>query len=336
MHRISKRNYITMFKQPHFWKNINIISILLYPLSVLYLWISKIRYALQTTSQVNSQIICIGNATIGGSGKTPLAIAIGKLLLKHRGKISYVCKNYGANIQEATEVNKMHNSNQVIDEALLLSDVAPTFIAKKRIAAIKLANKKYQTIIVDDGLQNNSFHKNLSILAIANDKTFGNNFIFPAGPLRENLKDALKKTDLVVMIDEKNNSHAKNRSIIEGNFDKNKIFNAIAKYKFSGDFRKKYIAFAGIAHPENFFKSLEELNIKIIEKLNYPDHYHYSEQELISLENKAKKANAHLITTEKDFIRLRNKHKKKISYLKYELEILNSEKFLNHIELSFS
>ena len=324
-----------MFKAPSFWKTVNLISLILYPFSILYSCISKCKYSTQTPTRLDCKVICIGNVTLGGSGKTPLAIAIGKLLLSNKNKIAYACKNYRSSIKTPTCITSSHNITQVLDEAFLLNKIAPTFIAKERKEAIKIASEKAKIVISDDGLQNNSFYKNLSILAVPKDKAFGNNFIFPAGPLREYLEDALTKTDLVIMIDEKNNSHQKSRLILEKHFPKTKIFKTTAQYKFSGSYKKKYIAFCGIAYPENFFITLTRLGIKIIDRLSFPDHHKYSKKDLQKLFDQAKKLNVDLITTEKDFMRLDENHKKKISYLQYDLEILDKKIFKSAFSSTF-
>jgi len=320
-----------MFNAPSFWKTKNIISLLLYPFSILYLWISKIKYLMQTPNHFGERVICIGNVTVGGSGKTPLAIAVGRMLLRKKNKIAYACKNYGASIKKPTQVTVNHNADQIIDEAFLLFDIAPTFVAKERREAVRMAGDAAKIIISDDGLQNNSFHKDLSILAVPKDIMFGNNFIFPAGPLRESLRAALKRTDLAVMIDEDGDSHLQSRRVIKKYFDQEKIFNVKVKYKLIGSNKKKYIAFCGIAHPDNFFTTLAKQNIKLIDKINYPDHYNYTEKDLQKLFSQAKESKVGLITTEKDFVRLSEEHRKKISYLKMEFEILNEKRFAAQI-----
>jgi tetraacyldisaccharide-1-P 4'-kinase len=381
-----------MFRQPNFWKTINILSISLYPISILYSWISKARYLLQKPYHCKSKVICIGNVTIGGSGKTPLAIAIGKLLIAKKYKIAYACKNYGGSIKSATQVVPSHNPTQVIDEAMLLSKIAPTFIASTRLAAIKAASRIANIVIADDGLQNNSFHKDLSILAISEDKNFGNNLIFPAGPLRQSLVAGIKKSDLIFMMDETKKSHIKTQVIIEnylarhtlpspsflpssrrrpgprttktpsqlqlgssakrkklssfgeslvglgpglrrddGSVRDENIFGTEYKYKLYGAKRKLYIAFCGIANPASFFNALEDLKIKLTDKITYPDHYVYSESDISALFERAKKLNVGLITTEKDLVKLDKTNIKTVSYLKLTTRILNKKNLFDSI-----
>jgi tetraacyldisaccharide 4'-kinase len=319
-----------MVKPPSFWKNINIISIFLYPLSILYTIISKLRYILQKPEHHKSKVICIGNVAIGGSGKTPLAIALGKLLISQKYKIAYACKNYGGSIKHPTQITQYHTIGQVIDEALLLSKIAPTFIAANRNEAIREASELADIVISDDGLQNNSFHKDLSILALPRDKNFGNNLIFPAGPLRESLKDGLKKSGLVFIMNETKTSHKLNRIVAEKHINKKQIFQTSVIYKLCGPKRKKYIAFCGIANPSNFFESLEIQGIQPLKEITYPDHYQYTKKDLSKLLAKAQKSNAGLITTEKDLVKFNKQQLKKISYLKQTIEIKDKNLFINY------
>jgi tetraacyldisaccharide 4'-kinase len=316
-----------MFKPPRFWKSINSLSIVLYSLSILYSWISKARYSLQRPYRGKSKVICIGNVTLGGSGKTPLAIAIGKLLIARKYKVAYACKNYGGSITAPTRVASNHNATQVIDEAILLSKMAPTFVAAKRVEAIKAASKVADIVISDDGFQNNSFHKDLSILAVSEDKNFGNRLIFPAGPLREPLEAGLKKADLAFLMNETRASHTMSRAAI-AKYYKGKVFKAIPRYKLCGPRRKQYVAFCGIANPDGFFKSLEKLRIKLVVKHDYPDHHIYSDKDLSRLFKQAKTLKAGLITTEKDLVKLKIKQQKQIACLKMIVTLPNTIRLL--------
>lgn len=303
-------------KTPKFWNDINILSILLYPMSLLYLLASKLKFKLQTPVKFNKKIICIGNVTVGGAGKTPVAVALGKLLIEHGYKIAYVCKNYSGSLKGSIEVTKNHNSEEVIDEALLLAKIAKTFVAKDRSAAIASAcNEDVDIIICDDGLQNNCFHKDLSILVVDGKTGFGNNLIFPAGPLREHIASALKRVNVIFVI-------GKVDSSIQEQLKAKKIFYLTPKFHFvQKNPEEKYIAFAGIAYPEKFFSALESMGVMLVEAISYGDHYQYSEQEIIDLIKKANQANARLITTEKDYARIARKFHQDIDMLKMEIEL---------------
>jgi tetraacyldisaccharide 4'-kinase len=313
-------------RTPNFWRSINLLSLLLFPVSLVYLLVSKLRFAIQSPVKFNKKVICIGNITAGGSGKTPIAIALGKLLIKKGNKIAYVCKNFAGTLRQPVEVNKQHTIKEVLDEALLLSKIAPTFAAKTRSEAIAQASKAdFDFIIADDGLQNNSFFKDLSILVIDTQIGFGNNCILPAGPLRETLNSGLKKADLVFIV-----GHISQN--IKKHLKDKKVFTLKAEFKLPNKKAKRYIAFAGLAYPEKFFVALNKIGANIIEKIDYADHHKYTKKELLYLLKKADNLNAQLITTEKDLVRIPNNYRKNIDCLKMTMRFQDESQITKIIE----
>ena len=312
------------FKTPKFWlKQHSVISLLLWPISIIYYIIASLRYHIQKTHKFKAKIICIGNATIGGSGKTPLAISIGKMLLQSNYKVVFVCKNYNSNITCPTKVLEKHSPANILDEAKLLAKIAPTYVSQNRLEAINMAEKsKPDFIIVDDGLQNNSFFKNISILVIDKSLELKNKFLFPAGPFRETLSTSIKKSDIIIYI---------SKLSIDNN---KKSFTATPKFILPKKTYKRYFAFTGIAFPDKFFKSLQELEFNIIKKECFPDHYCYKDNDLEKLLQQAKQNNLRLITTEKDIIKIPIKYQKNIDILQLSLEIKNQKKLLNTIKLT--
>lgn len=313
-------------KTPKFWSNLNPISIGLYPVSLLYGIVSRIRFYLQTPYKFKTKIICVGNVNVGGSGKTPSAIAIGKLLQKNGYKIAYACKNYLGSISAPTMVSGKFTSTEVLDEALLLSKIAPTFVAKDRRKSIEMAAKsRADFVIVDDGLQNNTFHKDISILVINEAIGVGNGFLLPAGPLREPLKRGVRRADVIFNITDSS-------MVIPKNIESPITF-SIKQLSLSKQPKNvNYIAFSGIAYPVKFFDTLLKNGFSLIDKLEYPDHHNYSQKEIEHLISKAWKIGARLITTEKDLVRIDTKYHKHIDCFKIKLEIKNKERLLKIIE----
>jgi tetraacyldisaccharide 4'-kinase len=267
----------------------------------------------------------VGNAIAGGAGKTPSALMLGKILLKNNYKIAYACKNYLSIIESPTKVKPHHSPPQVIEEAILLSKVADTFVAKNIIDAIAMANKySYDYIITDDGLQNNKFLKNLSILVMDGKIGVGNNMMLPAGPMREPLKKALSKSNIIFMIGE--DKHSLSKQLADKKVIKISPKFKLLKAKKTG---KHYLAFTGIAYPQKFFNSLEASNIEIKNKIEFPDHHLYSEKDIAVLLEKEKSTNSRLITTEKDLVKIPKKYHKDISYLEIELIPDNKSLLLN-------
>jgi len=304
------------FFKPKFWdKNkISFFSILLFPVSLLIKVLSLFKRFLIKTNQSSIPIICVGNIYLGGTGKTPLCIEIFSIL-----------KNLNMN---PIFVRKKYDSFQ--DEVDLQRQVGPVYQNKKRIEAVKEAiQNKANVAILDDGFQDFSINKNLSIICFNEKQWVGNGLTIPSGPLRESLS-ALKRANCVVINGEKN------RDIENKIFNKNKeikIFYTKYRAKNINEFKNnKVIAFAGIGNPENFFDLLKDNKIDIGEEIKFPDHHEYSEETLENLINKAKENNNILLTTEKDYFRIGKNYKQNISFLKIEVEIENRNQFIDQIK----
>ena len=304
------------FFKPKFWdKNkVSFFSVLLFPVSLLIKILNFIKRYLTTTNQSSIPIICVGNIYLGGTGKTPLCIEIFSIL-----------KNLSMN---PAFIRKKYDSFQ--DEADLQKQVGPIYQNKKRIAAVKEAiQNKVNIAILDDGFQDFSINKNLSIVCFNEKQWVGNGLIIPAGPLREDLS-SLKRANCVV-INGKKNTDIENKI-----FSKNKeikIFYTKYKPQNINEFKnKKIIAFAGIGNPENFFNLLKDNKIDVVEAIKFSDHHKYSNGELENLFNKTKENNAFLLTTEKDHFRINKNYKEKINFLKIETKIENRDQFIEELK----
>jgi len=304
------------FFKPKFWdKNkVSFFSVLLFPVSLLIKILNFIKRYLTTTNQSSIPIICVGNIYLGGTGKTPLCIEIFSIL-----------KNLNMN---PAFIRKKYDSFQ--DEADLQKQVGPIYQNKKRIAAVKEAiQNKVNIAILDDGFQDFSINKNLSIVCFNEKQWVGNGLIIPAGPLREDLS-SLKRANCVV-INGKKNTDIENKI-----FSKNKeikIFYTKYKPQNINEFKnKKIIAFAGIGNPENFFNLLKDNKIDVVEAIKFSDHHKYSDGELENLFNKTKENNAFLLTTEKDHFRINKNYKEKINFLKIETKIENRDQFIEELK----
>ena len=304
------------FFKPKFWdKNkISFFSVALFPISLLIKLLILFKRYLTKTNQSSIPIICVGNIYLGGTGKTPLCIEIFSIL-----------KNLNMN---PAFIRKKYDSFQ--DEVDLQKKVGPIYQNKRRIEAIKEAIlDKVNVAILDDGFQDFSIYKNLSIVCFNEKQWIGNGLVIPSGPLRENFS-ALKRANCVI-INGKKNTDIENKIL-----NKNKeikIFYMKYKAQNSDEFKnKKVIAFAGIGYPENFFNLLKDNKINVTEEIKFPDHHKYSEKELENLINKTKKNNDILITTEKDYFRIVKSHKKNINYLKIKTEIENRNQFIDEIK----
>ena len=305
--------------KPKFWTvtRFSLWPIVLYPISILFLFITYLRSAkarLKLSKKFSIPVICVGNIYLGGTGKTPLASEIFEII-KSFGKNPGFVKKYYTYLE---------------DEIEMLKKIGKTFISKNRSEAIKsLMENGNDVAILDDGFQDFSIKKDFSILCFNQKQWIGNGFVIPSGPLREGLS-ALKRADCVVIngpkdINIENEIYKKNKHI--------KLFYSIYKPLNIDEFKnKKIIAFSGIGNPSNFFHLLKENHISLLEEIVYPDHYNFSKVELDVLIKKANDNNATLLTTEKDYLRINSSFKKNIKYLIIKLEMENKNNFIEQIK----
>jgi len=304
------------FFKPKFWdKNqVSLFSILLFPITLIIKLLSFFKRSMTKTHQCSIPVICVGNIYLGGTGKTPLCIEIFSIL-----------KDLNMN---PVFIRKKYDSFQ--DEVDLQKQVGPIYQSRKRIEALKDAiQNKANVAILDDGFQDFSINKNLSIICFSEKQWIGNGLVIPSGPLREDLS-ALKRANCVIIngkknIDIENEIFSQNKKI--------KIFYTKYKPQNINEFKNnKVVAFAGIGNPENFFNLLRDNKIDLVEEIKFPDHHKYSENELENLFDKAKKHSAVLLTTEKDYFRISESYKQNIKCLKIEVEIENRNQFIEEIK----
>jgi tetraacyldisaccharide 4'-kinase len=279
-------------------------------------------YILQRPKKVNAKVVCIGNVNIGGGGKTPLCLALAELFAQYDKKIAFISRGYKGSLsswRRAIKVEpQLHNPEQVGDEPLLLAEYAPTYICKNRYFAAQLAVQEgAEVIIMDDGLQNNTLHKDISILVIDGGMaSLGNSRVIPAGKLREPLPLALCKVDYCFLLNNNGQDHNLNVKIIE----------AETKPIITKDlYEANYIGIAGIARPEKFWRSLELAGITVLHKLSFPDHHYFNKSDIDLIEETCRKYGCGIITTAKDFVRLPDSLKSKAKVLHIKIEIPSSK-----------
>ena len=286
-------------KPPRFWASYSLWSLLLLPLSGLYILAGIIRYYFKKPYKTSRPVICVGNAVMGGAGKTPVVLALIDIL-KENGHIPHVLsRGYGGRLKGPVLVDiQRHSAFDVGDEPLLLAQKTPTWVGKNRILSAKAAVKQGATILImDDGFQNPSLFKDISLLVLS-ASSHGNGLVFPAGPLREPLQWALKRAQAVIC--SKGECPVNIVDVLRYNsfvFQSHLI-------SFSSVPSKPCIAFAGIGYPEKFRLTLQKEGVKVIAFYSYADHYNYTEKDLLFLSHKAEEAQAILITTTKDHVRL--------------------------------
>ena len=298
------------FKKPKFWNSVNFLSIILLPFSLLTLVFNIFKSQVVTENRFNIPIICVGNIFIGGTGKTPLSIYIYNLLKNKKFKPAIVRKYYPSHTDEINFTK---------------SKVRQFFSDRKRLVSIsKAIIKKNNVVIMDDGMQDVSVNKNLSIMCFNSTDLIGNGFLLPAGPLREQLKK-VNSCRIAVINGKRNILFEKKLKSISDSIE---IFQSKYEIKNLKRLRgKKILAFAGIGNPNNFFKLLKENSLKIKQEISFPDHYNYKKSEVKNLMLLAKEKGLKLITTEKDYFRIKQLGFKKIDYVSVNLKIINFKSF---------
>ncbi len=271
-------------KSPKFWqKNFSILAILLSPFGAIYNLATQLRTNNKNPYIPNIQTICIGNITAGGSGKTPTAIAIAKLLQKQKKTVCFISKGYKGTINKKMPIivdSKNHTAEQVGDEPLVLSQTAMCIVCDSRDKALIMAeNLQIDIAILDDGFQDGSVQKSHNIIVVDAMQGFGNGKCIPAGPCREKIEPALMRATACVLIGE--DIHNLQEFISQF------IPVLSAKIKPKQILSKSGIfAFAGIGNPNKFYKSLEEIGFKSFARKSFKDHHKYLARDLNKMPNK--------------------------------------------------
>jgi tetraacyldisaccharide 4'-kinase len=300
-------------RAPEFWTNSNLgarlASAALAPLGWGYGATVSWKSARADPYRSKAKVICVGNLTVGGSGKTPIAIALARVLTERGQKPVILTRGYGGRIRGPAIVHPQSDSaSDVGDEALVLASAAPVIVSRDRAAGAILAeNLGADVIVMDDGHQNFSLAKDLSLVIVDSENGFGNGHMLPAGPLREPVRRGLSRADAIVTVG--NGQPALPR--VEKPILRAHIV-PVDVLKLQG---RPVVAFAGIERPEKFFATLRKLGAQIADAQAFPDHHVYSHGELEQLRTKARVIRAVLVTTEKDFVRLTPAQREDIRYV---------------------
>ena len=293
-----------------------IMSFLLYPISLLWIFVDKIKFLLIKPYVSYLKIICVGNINVGGTGKTPIAIFIFKILKKLGHNPIFLTSGYKGKISKPSLVNG--DVTLFGDEAIILRNIGPTVVSKNKLEGVKyietLNSKKkiYDIIIMDDGLQNYSIRKDLCFLTVDRKLLFGNELCLPSGPLRQSFKSCQKIIDKIILT---GNHNFKN----DNNIFKQDILKSYIKVDKVTS-KNKFLAFSGLGDNFKFIDTLKNANYNISLTKEFEDHHNYKENEIINLIKLANDNNLRLITTEKDFVKIPKKYHFKINCLKIKIE----------------
>jgi len=288
-------------KAPHFWSRPGAtLGKILSPFGWVYCFVGKLSKSSVKTARVNATVICVGNLVAGGSGKTPVALAFAAIL--QRDDLAFLTRGYGGRLAGPTRVARAtHTYVQVGDEALLLTRAAPTWVARDRAAGARAAiDAGARLIVMDDGFQNPSLAKDISIVVIDGVTGFGNGQLIPAGPLREPVAAGLARADAVVIAGKDQTGITEKLPASLPVFTGRAVPTA-DKETWAG---RKVVAFAGIGRPEKFYDTLATLGCDIVATHSFADHHPYRDAEIARIRAQAADLDAVAVTTEKDAVRL--------------------------------
>lgn len=300
---------------PEFWAKRGFVSSLLQPFAWGYAAGAAARRRWTRAERLPLPVVCVGNAVTGGAGKTPVVLSLASKLRARGRSVHILSRGYGGALTGPVRVDPAHHTAaDVGDEALLLAESAPSWIARDRVAGGRAALAAGAALLLlDDGFQNPRLVKDLSLLVIDGGYGFGNGRVLPAGPLREALAAGLARADAVVLMGEDRagiGARLKGKPLLRARLV------APEADRFAG---RRVVAFAGIGRPAKFFETLAAAGARLVAGHGFADHHLYGEAELARLAAEADAAEAMLVTSAKDWARLSPEWRARVEVLKVEV-----------------
>jgi tetraacyldisaccharide 4'-kinase len=280
----------------------------LWPLSFVYGRIAGYRMAHARRASVPVPVICIGNFTVGGAGKTPTALTIARAARAMGLKPGFLSRGYGGSLDVTTVVDPAHHhATAVGDEPLLLAREALTVISRRRVeGAQRLVKEGADLIIMDDGFQSARLVLDYALVVIDTARGTGNGHMVPGGPVRAPIREQLRQASALLKV---GNGNAADAIVRQAARAGKPFFTSSLKVCGQEDLAgKTVLAFAGIADPQKFFKTVEGLGATIVVHRSFGDHQHLSEDEIIDMLEAADREGLDIVTTSKDFVRLVGHH----------------------------
>lgn len=315
---------------PAFWaRPPGLLSELLLPVGAGWEAAGRLRQAFARPYCPLVPVVCVGNLVAGGAGKTPVTLALAAHLVSCGIAVHIVTRGYGGRLGGPVRVDAaLHDAAAVGDEALLLANRAPCWVARDRADGVRAAVAVgAHIVLLDDGFQNPGIGKNLSLVVVDAVYGFGNGRVIPAGPLRENLGRGLARADAVVLLGAETPARGPGTLGIETALPVLRAsLRPIAGERFAG---ACVLAFAGIGRPEKFFATLRALGAELVATRPFPDHHRYRVTEIDQLLRAAERSQARLVTTAKDIVRVPAAMRAAIEVLEVEIHWADSAALLD-------
>jgi tetraacyldisaccharide 4'-kinase len=295
-------------REPAFWyRPPSLTSLLLAPFGAIYGLIAGSRMQGEGLD-AGIPVLCVGNYHVGGAGKTPMVLALTRLLRELGEAPVVLSRGYGGRLRGPVRVDpERHVAADVGDEPLMLARTVPVVVARDRTDGVAMARSQGASVILmDDGFQNPTITKDACLIVIDGARGLGNSRVFPAGPLRAPLAPQLERSDVLIVVGDGAAAApvaaamaARGRPVLSARL----VADAASVASLRG---KRVLAFAGIGDPGRFFRTLRGCGIEVVAERSFPDHHPFSEAEIAALIAEAKRDSLALVTTEKDLARLRN------------------------------
>ena len=325
-----------MIKTPEFWNHRGVLSILLWPLSLIWALGTEMRNSFAKQNKTALPVICIGNLTAGGTGKTPVTAFLYDSLRDAGYRPAILIRGYGAVITTPLWVKPTeHTLDDAGDEALMLAENRDVLVAPDRVAGAAVISRRdeHDVILMDDGMQNPFIAKTLSIGIFDGSVGIGNGFMIPAGPLRVSLMSGVKQMDIALINgeDETNISAKLPKELIKFNVS---LLPDQATIEALGD--KPVLAFAGIGQPKRFFATIRKAGCNLAHYLAFADHHPYSETDLVRLQEDSMRLGAQLITTQKDWVRLPAEWRDRVIALPVAVSLDDDGHLMRHVKAAIN
>lgn len=293
---------------PFWWTKADWRAYALSPLSWVYGRVSGRRMDRGKRVSIAVPVICVGNFTVGGAGKTPTAIALARAAVAKGLKPGFLSRGYGGSLDVTTVVDpRHHRARDVGDEPLLLAREGLTVICRKRVdGARRLVAEGADLIIMDDGFQSARLTFDFALLVIDSRRGIGNGHLIPSGPVRAPIPRQIRHASALLKI---GNGDRADALVRQSSRAGKQIYAANVEALDDGSLKDMpVLAWCGIADPEKFFRTVRETGAAIVETRSFPDHHHFSEDEIADLLDRAAAKDCLLVTTAKDWVRLEPDH----------------------------